>query len=329
MDLGGFAEKSVTALGTRFGLVGLLPSALFVVFCVILLRAGAPASAPEMSLVLKDFTQFSSVDSLLLIVVILTISIILQPFQTAFIQLLEGYWGSSHFSRTLSGFFASRHCRKRDRVRAEIEQFEKSGIGPSANKSELATEAGTLADRLARSYPANKCLPTMLGNILRAGEENAGISYGLDVVTIWPRLYAVLPKATAALVDDLRNQLDIAVRFCVMSGLATAVSFCLLCRHGWWLLLPAATAVLAWISYRAAIICAFSYGVGMRLAVDLHRFDLLTALHLPLPRDRETEFKFNLILSEFFRQGRRENFKYEHSKDKPAADVPSPGDSTS
>ena len=327
MDLGRLVEKSVTGLGIRFSLVSLLPSTLFVVFCAFLVWGGAPSSAPEMSLILKDIAQFGPFDGLLLAIVVLTIAIILQPFQTAFIQFLEGYWGSSRFSKILSGFFANKHRRKRDRVRAEIEQLEKPGTGRSARKSDLETEAGILADRLAHSYPVSRCLPTMLGNVLCAAEENAGIRYGLDVVTVWPRLYAVLPKATAALVDDQRNQLDIAVRFCVVSGMATAVSFCLLYRHGWWLLVPAATLLLAWISYRAAIVSAFSYGVGMGLAVDLHRFDLLTALHLPLPRDRQTEVKFNSALSAFFRQGIPENFQYEHPKAKPAADAPSLRDS--
>jgi hypothetical protein len=320
MDLGGLIEKSLTGLGIRFGLVSLLPSTLFVVFCAFLIWGGAPASPPEMSLILKDIAQSSPGGGVLLAIVVLAISVILQPFQMVFIQVLEGYWGSSRFSKALTEVFANRHRRKRDRVRTQIEHLEKLGTGRSVSKPDLGTEAGVLADRLARSYPATRCLPTMLGNVLRAAEENAGVQYGLDVVTIWPRLYAVLPKATAALVDDQRNQLDIAVRFCVMSGMATAVSFGLLCRHGWWLLAPAAALTLAWISYRAAIVSAFSYGAGIRVAVDLHRFDLLTALHLSLPTDRQTEVKSNLILSEFFRQGRPENLQYQHPKSKTAGE---------
>ena len=312
MDLGGLLEKSVTGLGIRFGLVGLLPSALLVTFCAFLVLGGAPGKPPQLELVFGDIAHSSAADVLLLAAAAFTIAIILQPFQTFFIRLLEGYWGSSGFSKILSEFFQSRHRRKRDRLLAGIERLEKLANAQKASNGGLGTKAGILADRLARSYPANKFLPTMLGNVLRAAEENAGALHGLDVVTVWPFLYAVLPQRTAALVDDQRNQLDVAARLCVTSGMATVVSLCLLYKHGWWLLVPAATLLLSWISYRGAIISAFSYGLGIRLAVELHRFDLLTAMRLPLPEDRLTEVIFNRNLSDFLRQGKPENFKYHH-----------------
>lgn len=177
-------------------------------------------------------------------------------------------------------------------------------------------EAGLLSDHIERSYPKGQLLPTTLGNVLRAAEESAGAPCGLDAIAIWPRLYMILPERTAAMVDDQRNQLDIAARFCVIFGVATVVSAGLLYRHGWWLMVPVATFALAWMSYRGAITSARDYGLGIRTAIDLHRFDLLRALHLPLPKDREAEKQANAILSEFLRQGRPVNFDYDHSPGK-------------
>ena len=312
MDISGLVEKSVTALGARFALVGLLPATVFVILCGFLVLGGAPANAPQLGIVLKAMGAAGPTDAVLLAVAILLLAVILQPFQTSFVRVLEGYWGSLGPVRFLSEILASRHRKRRDQVQSEIERLQTLAASGDTEKTKLGVEAGMLADRLARSYPTRKFLPTTLGNVLRAAEENGGVQYGLDAVTIWPLLYAVLPVRTLALVDDQRNQLDIAASFCVMSGLATVFSCCLLYRHGWWLVVPAATLLMSWIAYRGAILGAYSYGVGIKLAIELHRFDLLTALHLPLPGDRDTEVKSNRALSDFLRQGRPENFKYEH-----------------
>jgi hypothetical protein len=143
-------------------------------------------------------------------------------------------------------------------------------------------------------------LPTQLGNALRSGEERAGGRYGLDTVVVWPRLYPLLSDSVRALVDDERNQLDVAARFTVVSLLAAAISFGLLLTHGWWLLVPAGCCVLAWLSYRGAISAAVAYGIGLETAFDLHRTDLLRALWLPTPPEPEDEWTLNNLLSQFF-----------------------------
>jgi hypothetical protein len=74
----------------------------------------------------------------------------------------------------------------------------------------------------------------------------------------------------------------------------------MLLTDGWWLLVPAATAVLSLLSYRSAIQAAIAYGEAMHWAFDLHRFDMLRALHYRLPTSMEEELKFNKQLSVFF-----------------------------
>jgi hypothetical protein len=50
----------------------------------------------------------------------------------------------------------------------------------------------------------------------------------------------------------------------------------------------------------------------MQTAFDLHRFDLLQSLHLPLPSDRTSEIAENTKLSDFLRQGLPFRCIYEH-----------------
>ena len=156
--------------------------------------------------------------------------------------------------------------------------------------------------RLRRTYPPEPLplLPSALGNVLRAAEYRAGRPYGLDAVLTWPRLYPLLSAPVKAAVDDLRLQLDLAVRFTAMFVLAAIASAALLATHGWWLLVPVGALVLAWISSRGAIAAAGAYGGAVEVAFDLTHLELRKALHQSCPPDRETERILNRSLTDFF-----------------------------
>lgn len=310
MNLGSLIEKSAPELGVRLSLVGLLPTTVLVLLVLTLVWGGAPTKSPNFAAVLAEIARYDAAQGLLLVLAILVLTLVLQPFQLLLVRLLEGYWGTSKISETLSVFFVNRHREKRDCLQYKLDTLSKKIATEGSSTREA--EAGQLADRIEHFYPKSRLLPTTLGNVLRAGEENAGAPYGLDIITVWPRLYAILPERTAALVDDQRNQLDVAVRFCVTFGVATVASAGLLFQHGWWLAVPLASLVLAWMSYRGAVASALAYVLGIRTAVDLHRFELLRALHLPLPPDPQAEKQTNVLLSDFLRQGVPMDVRYDH-----------------
>ena len=68
---------------------------------------------------------------------------------------------------------------------------------------------------------------------------------------------------------------------------------------------------LSWLSYRAAISAGLAYGESIQAAYHLHRFDMLNALHLPLPSDRIEEIRLNRELSNFLKDG-KEKLIYMH-----------------
>jgi hypothetical protein len=167
---------------------------------------------------------------------------------------------------------------------------------------------------------------------MRAGELRAGERYGLDTLLLWPRLYPLLADNVKALVDDRRAQLDLAGRFCIVGAIGTAVSFGLLVSHAAWLAVPAGCLAVTWLSYHAAIAAAAAYGEALETAFDLHRFDLASALHLPLPDDLAAEAAANAQLSQWLRQPLENlallraaaggtNVRYHHSSS--SADQPS------
>ncbi len=316
MNLAGLLGASKD-LGARFNLVGLLPTAVLALFVLALLWSGAPGRSPDLDRVVAEAEDLGVWEGALLFLALVVVGLVLQPLQLSLVRLLEGYWGDSRLSRLLAAPGTAFHRRRRGRLAAR--QVHSAGR-PSAD--ELA-DMRLAEAALRRLYPpAVGVLPTKLGNVLRAAEHQAGSRYGLEATVAWTRLYPLLSKNVAALVDDERDQLDLTARFCVVFVVATVVSLGLLVSHGPWLLVPAATLVLAWLSYRAAVAAALAYGEGIATAFDLHRFDLLRALRLPLPPDRDCERRANARLSEFLVHGealvdeKPVNFAYDHDEEK-------------
>ena len=70
---------------------------------------------------------------------------------------------------------------------------------------------------------------------------------------------------------------------------------------------------------------AIAYGELLESAIDLHRFDLLQALHLPLPADPEAERTLNAQLSDVLRQDFEMQVQYVHASNaEPAQDEQPP-----
>jgi hypothetical protein len=313
-------------LGVRFRLVGLLPTAALGLFIVALVWSGAPGQAPDPDRIATRLDDLAGWEGVLAVLLLLVVSLILEPLQLSLVRLLEGYWGDARVGRLLAAPGKALHRSRRARL--DTKQ-QRRGTAPD----ERLGEREAAARRLRRYPPPTAMLPTLLGNTLRAAEFRAGSRYGLDAVVLWPRLYPLLSDRVTAILDDLRDQLDLAARFCAVFIVGTGVSAALLARHGWWLTVPAVTLVLAWLSYRGAVAAAIAYGEAIEAAFDLHRFDLLRALHLPLPSDLITEVRENQQLTRFLHQPREElfrllhtgkgsNFVYEHEPPPPGGQPP-------
>jgi hypothetical protein len=301
MELSSLAGESSKALGPRATLVNLLPSALLTLLVVALVGAGAPGN-PELSDAIDTFESLDGAQLAILVITVLAVAVVLQPFQIAVVQLLEGYWVASPLKRgstlaTRAFEFGVEVQRRRSLALKMVRVTDPQRLSP--------VQDGWIKEELG-SYPdQDDMLPTRLGNVLRAAEIRAGGRYGLDSILAFPRLYPQLSDRLATAWEDQTDQLDTAAHLCVTFLLATVLSGALLAPRGWdgyWLLIPVATGMLAWISYRATIAAAKLQGVMMMAAFDLHRFDMLSQLRHPLPQDPRTEFEANERLSTFLRE---------------------------
>jgi len=291
----------------RFGNVSMLPNLALVLLVLALLAGGAPAEPPDAGRILSAIDGLSLVRAAAVVALVVVVSLILHPFQFSLVRLLEGYWDATPVGRGIGALGKALHRRRR-------EQLERVALAEPETPAQME-RLQRAAERLAHYPSEERLLPTKLGNTLRAAEDEAGARYGLPTVVTMPRLYPYLSDRFAAVYTDRRNQLDIAVRFCVVLVLATVIAFGLLAANGGlWLLLPLLTALLAWASYAGAVRAAAAYGQALFVAFDLHRFDMLEALHYPLPVNIDDEIAFNQRLADFFIHGVPVEEQYRHGQ---------------
>lgn len=317
------------ALGSaRFSLVSLLPGTLLATIVFVAAQSGAYGSGPAnvSQLTAKGSPLKDAGVAILLVFGLFLAGVLLQPFQVALVQYLEGYWDRRP-TRVFAALAIEAH-RRRMRS-ADVEKT----IGPlptitltlrsgadSARAHAVAARRRYRAESLLSRYPADigRVMPTMLGNTLRSGEDLAGERYGLEALTVYPRMY---PSISKPLSDTMARQLDmitLTASLCVSSTLGAAVTSPILMRLDLWSLIPVVACLLAVMSYRGALRAAAEHGILFATTFDLHRFDMIRALHYELPPTLDKEIEFNRRLTAFIRRGeppskRFASQRYDHS----------------
>jgi hypothetical protein len=311
MSVEGLTGVGTKELGLRFNVVSLLPNVTLVLFVLALNASGAPEEYPSLDRLLEAIDNVSAARLAAILALVLIASLILHPFQFSLVQLLEGYWDGTDAGRALAALLAELQRRRRQRL---------AWLADPGTGEEGLPRA---QERLSQFPDERRLLPTRLGNTLRAAEDEAGMRYGLPTIATMPRLYPYLSERFAAVYVDRRNQLDVAVRFCAVLALATLISAAMLAVNGGrWRVLPLATALLSWTSYQAAVRAATAYGQALYVAFDLHRFDMVKALHYRLPLTLTEELAFNERLANFFIDGLpMEDDRYDHGSSDEASPV--------
>jgi hypothetical protein len=305
MSLQNLAEPTGEVFSGRFFLVSYLPTYAAAVFILVLIWAGAPGTV-QFDQAWHTAAKLGVGEIILIAIAIILGALLVHPLQLPMVRMLEGYW--PRWLRTLGWPLRRLHTWRRSRLanRAELNEPE-----PSEAAIQRAGAAGT---QLRLRYPdTDQVLPTSLGNVLAAMEARAGRAYGWDAVVAWPRLYPVLSTGIRDVVDDRRNTLDTCARMTVTFGATTIIAAALLGGSGWWLLLFVPLGITM-AAYLGAVYAAVAYGEAVEAAFDLHRFDLLKVLHLPLPDDRKAEKAANEALCDLWRQGSPILLTYQHDQ---------------
>ncbi|WP_433789131.1 hypothetical protein [Actinoplanes sp. CA-252034] len=312
MSLDMLANPPEVLTSPRFFRTAYLPTCAGALFLIALVWAGAPLHAVHFDDAWATAESLGVLEAVLIALAVVLVAVVVQPLQTLLVRILEGEFphrlGASWWRRRQLG----RRKRMADRVTVAVAAAVEAAGSPQ--EQARVNEAGLASARLRARYPAEHAVrATRLGNVLAATADTAGQEHGLDPIVIWPHLYPLLGDNIRAVVDDLRDALDGAVRLCVVMALtAIGAAGLLAWRSGWWTLLAVGPLVISVLSYAGAVRAAIAYGAGMRAGMNLHRFDLRTALHLPLPHDQTTERAANEELCDLLRQGVPLRTAYQH-----------------
>lgn len=247
------------------------------------------------------------------LITVTVLAYLLKPFNRLMIQFYEGYWPSL----TLQKIFTS------------LPLLGEKNIWIKKNNQLLKSKAdkdwqkyNRLYTQLFYCYPLTEDLimPTRLGNTLRAAEDYSNISYGMDSIFWWQRLWPLLPDTVRKEIDDSLVSLVALLNFTTLIMTVTIFGSYYLRQASFdrqaWLELFIGI-ILAYISYRAAVLQAEDYGENIRAAIDLYRFNLLKALHQKLPKTHDDEDEYwDILLSwlYFRNQTVAANMKYNHDE---------------
>jgi hypothetical protein len=257
-------------------------------------------------------------EELKVLITIGTLSLILfgsylfHVFQTNLTRLYEGYWESlpllSWWGNLRRAYYQdvweylSREIEHLAESVAKLENAASTSETPAQRRTRkheierLRAEMGRLDREWFLFFPPQKSdvMPTRLGNILRASEFYPLKRYKLDAVVAWPRLQSLLPKEFADTLRDSKASLDLLLVITTLAGLFALgweIGLGLLTER-WDLFLLASLAwLLAVFGYSGALQAARSYAELIKAAFDLHRWELLKALHLKMPASYEDERK--------------------------------------
>jgi hypothetical protein len=300
-------QSAGSAFSGRFSRVAVLPAALAFGYLLLLVRAGAPGPVHFAS-AWHSAAGLGVGGALVLLPAVVAVGVVTVPLQLPLVRLLQGYWPAR--LDPLARRWAGRQLRHRNAL------TDQPPAGADERELQLAGERGAL--RRSR-FPEEDHLvrPTALGNAIVAAESRAGAVYGFDAPAALLRLEPVLGERVRDALTDRRNALDATVRISVTAALLVPPTLWLLWRSGWWLLLAALLAAVSRLAYTAAVHAAVAYGECLAAAFDLHRFDLLGALHLPLPADPDEERRLNHGLTLLWRQNAGQQVRYAHDPDRP------------
>jgi hypothetical protein len=280
-------------------MAGFLPNALLSVSIWALVRAESFSGESDWSKVIPENPGSDAGGILLFLVGIAMLSVILQPLQTRLVRVLEGYWEGWPPLARLSPIFVEYQYRRRRSIeeRRRAKGPPDQPLAPLQVRARLSRERARLESSRQRHerklgvFPQKEeqLLPTALGNALRAGETTAGERYGLDTLSSWPRIYQQFSDRLATSVESARTGIDAAVNLCFIFFILTMLSIAAFYDEAGVYWIPFATAVLCGTSYLGAVAAALDFSMLLQTAYDLHRFDLLKALHYQLPADNDEE----------------------------------------
>lgn len=176
-----------------------------------------------------------------------------------------------------------------------------------------------LLDR-SLSYPTQEMSlgPTRLANIQEAQRDYIMASYGIDLSMFWSDLQKMASddEKFAGILEQTKLRLDFAVAMTAISAIFTLGWIILHFFTGNYLtayvFVTIAALATTLLCHRLVFINYSAFAETSRTAVELYRFKLMQALHLPLPATTDAEQKTWSDLADRLEAGVPVNVNYVH-----------------
>lgn len=261
------------------------------------------------------------------------VGVLISAIQREIIRFLEGYGKYNPF--LILSYFTQAQAREfrglqnqRDNLNKQLDILEAAGKPIECRRKEIDEIYAVLKEvslKLTSRFPNEESdlLPTSFGNAMRAFERYPNKLYGLDGVTGYTRLQAVIPNEYQAIIDEQRMYLDFWVNTLLAAALllfelllfAATRRFNSLAALG----LTSLLLLLCISSYQRATSSAIAFGAYIRSAFDLYIDRLGEQLGLPKVEDPKDQRKIWAEATRAYLYGIEdalENAKYGYTKKK-------------
>ena len=281
---------AVSGQFTKYLILGtVLPVAIFVTIGLVCGQPITPTSVPLVSALQTLDKQWFTITITATIVVI---SGLLYNLNTPIIRLYEGYpWRGSVIGKWRIGQIQKRLDRStqlRDRIKTALDILNKNQFDENV-VAQLQLRRTRVSALTHSGLPSrSQILPTRLGNAIKAFEEYPYSQYGMDAVTLWPRIVAVASKDYLTGIDDAKTSLDFFLNASFLSAVTSAVllliglafkrPFANDLTFILWAVEVTGLGLASWLLYRSSIHRATAWGEMVKGTFDLYRWALLKQL---------------------------------------------------
>jgi hypothetical protein len=159
----------------------------------------------------------------------------------------------------------------------------------------VALQHSVAKSKFEQNFDVLNPKPTRFGNLRAALESYPRRAFGVDYDFLWPRILLVIGKddPNGGLLDQRRAQLDFTLLMMLLTGLSFAawiVGLSFTDRNLWrFFSVVIAAPVAIGLFNEIAIAAQRSFTELAKGCFDCYRFDLLTTLHVPPPKDDADE----------------------------------------
>jgi hypothetical protein len=201
-------------IGRSYIVSAFLPAAIFLLLAYFLFRGFVPAVLLTQ---MADNTLFQNYQWIILFLMTLWLAFYLFSANDVTVRIFEGYV----LPRPLYKMLVERKKKKVKVLLAKIKEWEEMDLELQMKKkkrrvileeevlrsTQMMMNLQTEMANFGIKHPFNleSVMPTRLGNILRSSEMYAYERYRIEEITIWPRLFNVLPVEFIRTLEEKHN----------------------------------------------------------------------------------------------------------------------------